>query len=99
MILLNKMIDKFKKENKKILIFSQFTQMLKIIEEYLHFKNIHYEKIDGSTKAKDRQAAIDKFNSNTDFFEVFLLSTKAGGIGINLTSARIVIIYDSDWNP
>jgi chromodomain-helicase-DNA-binding protein 7 len=99
MIFLDKMISKYQIENKKILIFSQFTEMLKIIEEYLNFKNIHYEKIDGSTKAKDRQGAIDRFNSNPDYFEVFLLSTKAGGIGINLTSAKIVIIYDSDWNP
>ena len=99
MIFLDKMIVKFQKENKKILIFSQFTEMLKIIEEYLSYKGIHFEKIDGSTKAKDRQSAIDRFNNNPKFFEVFLLSTKAGGIGINLTSAKIVIIYDSDWNP
>ena len=99
MIFLDKMITKFQKENKKILIFSQFTEMLKIIEEYLGFKGIHFEKIDGSTKAKDRQSAIDRFNNHPKFFEVFLLSTKAGGIGINLTSAKIVIIYDSDWNP
>lgn len=99
MVFLHKMIQKFKIENKKILIFSQFTEMLKIIEEYLHFYKISFEKIDGSTKAKDRQRSIDRFNNNKDDFEVFLLSTKAGGIGINLTSARIVIIYDSDWNP
>jgi SNF2 family DNA or RNA helicase len=73
--------------------------MLKIIEEYLCFMKIDFEKIDGSTKAKDRQASIDRFTNNKDKFEVFLLSTKAGGIGINLTSAKIVIIYDSDWNP
>lgn len=73
--------------------------MLKLIEEYLHYHKIRFEKIDGSTKAKDRQRAIDKFNKRPDHFEIFLLSTKAGGIGINLTSAKIVIIYDSDWNP
>lgn len=73
--------------------------MLKLIEEYLHYHKIRYEKIDGSTKAKDRQRAIDKFNKRPEHFEIFLLSTKAGGIGINLTSAKIVIIYDSDWNP
>ena len=73
--------------------------MLRIIEDYLHLRNIHYEKIDGSVKAKERQTAIDRFNSRPDFFEVFLLSTKAGGIGINLTAAKIVIIYDGSWNP
>ena len=99
MIFLDKMIKKFQKEKKKILIFSQFTEMLKLIEEYLYIMKISYEKIDGSTKAKDRQSAIDRFNSKPKEFEVFLLSTKAGGIGINLTSAKIVIIYDSDWNP
>lgn len=54
MIFLDKMVDKFQKENKKMLIFSQFTSMLRLIEEYLDFKSIHYEKIDGGTKAKDR---------------------------------------------
>lgn len=99
MILLEKMVMKYKSENKKILIFSQFTEMLKLIEEYLLHNSIVYEKIDGSTKAKDRQTAIDRFNKAAHEFGVFLLSTKAGGIGINLTSAKIVIIYDSDWNP
>ena len=99
MILLDKMVQKYKLENKKILIFSQFTEMLKIMEEYLIHNTIIYEKIDGSTKAKDRQMAIDRFNKDNNEFGVFLLSTKAGGIGINLTSAKIVIIYDSDWNP
>lgn len=98
-ILLDKMVQKYKKENKKILIFSQFTEMLKIVEEYLCHNSITYEKIDGSTKARDRQTSIDRFNKNANEFGIFLLSTKAGGIGINLTSAKVVIIYDSDWNP
>lgn len=98
MIFLDKALQKFRKEGKKVLVFSQFTEMLKVIEEYLGFRNIKYQKIDGGTKAKDRQTSIDRFNNNQGF-EVFLLSTKAGGLGINLTSASIVIIYDSDWNP
>lgn len=99
MILLDKMIHQYRTENKKVLIFSQFTEMLKVIEEYLASQRVIVEKIDGSTKARERQMAIDRFNSPQSGFGVFLLSTKAGGIGINLTSAKIVIIYDSDWNP
>ena len=99
MIVLDKLITKYKKERKKMLIFSQFTEMLKLIEEFLSFRKILYKKIDGATKARDRQNAIEAFNSNPDLFEIFLLSTKAGGLGINLTSANVVLIYDSDWNP
>lgn len=73
--------------------------MLHIFEDYLNFKNIKFEKIDGSVKARERQNAIDRFNNPTKKRDVFLLSTKAGGLGINLTSANTVIVYDSDWNP
>ena len=99
MIVLDKLIIKYKKERKKMLIFSQFTEMLKLIEEFLTLKKIMYKKIDGATKARDRQNSIEAFNSQRNMFEVFLLSTKAGGLGINLTSANVVLIYDSDWNP
>ena len=60
---------------------------------------IKFEKIDGSIKARERQTSIDRFNNFDMKREVFLLSTKAGGLGINLTAANVVIIYDSDWNP
>lgn len=99
MIVLDKLIAKYKGEGKKMLIFSQFTEMLKLIEEFLALRKILYKKIDGATKARDRQNAIEAFNSNREVFEIFLLSTKAGGLGINLTSANVVLIYDSDWNP
>ena len=99
MIVLDKLITKYKKECKKMLVFSQFTEMLKLIEEFLKFRKIMYKKIDGATKARDRQNSIEAFNSQRKLFEVFLLSTKAGGLGINLTSANVVLIYDSDWNP
>lgn len=99
LIFLDKALEKFKKEGKKVLIFSQFTEVLRLLEEYLSYKQIKGYKIDGSTKARDRQTAIDKFNGSPSDFEVFLLSTKAGGVGINLTSASVVIIFDSDWNP
>jgi chromodomain-helicase-DNA-binding protein 7 len=99
MILLDKLIEKILKEEGKVLIFSQFTQMLYLIEEYLKMKGVLYERIDGSVKAKERQNSIDRFNLPLSKVNVFLLSTKAGGVGINLTSANVVIIFDSDWNP
>ena len=73
--------------------------MLSLIEEYLFHEGIPTNKIDGSTKAKHRQCQIDSFNSRTQEFGIFLLSTKAGGVGINLTAAQVVVIFDSDWNP
>ena len=96
---LDQLIRKFRKEGKKMLIFSQFTEMLKLIEEYLLHEGIAMNKIDGATKARDRQLQIDSFNAKDSGFGVFLLSTKAGGVGINLTAAQVVVIFDSDWNP
>jgi len=83
MILLEKLLTKMRAEGNKILIFSQFTQMLDLIEEYVKFLGIKFEKIDGSIKAKERQNSIDRFNNPLKKREVFLLSTKAGGLGIN----------------
>ena len=99
MILLDKLLEKIINEDSKVLVFSQFTNMLQLIEQYLKFKGIPFEKIDGGVKAKERQNSIDKFNAPNSKINVFLLSTKAGGVGINLTSANVVIIFDSDWNP
>ena len=99
MILLDKLLPKMRNEGKKVLIFSQFTQMLLLLEDYLRYRGYKFEKIDGGIKAKERQNAIDRFNDPTKKRDVFLLSTKAGGLGINLTSANCVVIYDSDWNP
>ncbi len=99
MMLVRKLLEKFKREGKKVLIFSQFTYMLQLLEELLRGMLLKYERIDGQIKARERQNAIDRFNNKDIQRDVFLLSTKAGGIGINLTSANVVIIYDSDWNP
>ena len=98
MILIDKLLPKLRKDGHKVLIFSQMVRVLDILEDYLIYKNYPTERIDGSTGEIERQTAIDKFNSDENAF-VFLLSTRAGGVGINLTSADIVIIYDSDWNP
>ena len=96
---LDKIMKHCKANKSKVLIFSQFTTMLDILEDYVrHRKWLNYCRLDGSTKWQDRHAGMDRFQTDPDCF-VFLLSTKAGGLGINLTAADTVIIYDSDWNP
>lgn len=99
MIILDKMLKKFKKEGSRVLIFSQMSRVLDILEDYCYFRDYTYSRIDGSTAHEDRIEAIDQYNDpDLDKF-IFLLTTRAGGLGINLTSADIVILYDSDWNP
>lgn len=99
MVLLDKLLAKFSVQNEKTLIFSQFTSMLDLMERYLRIKGYSYERLDGSIAGRDRQKAIDRFNDPKEGVFVFLLSTRAGGLGINLVSSSTVIIYDSDWNP
>ncbi|KAK1347621.1 choline dehydrogenase 7 [Hamiltosporidium tvaerminnensis] len=98
MVLLDKLLAKLKGSH-KVLIFSQMTRCLDLLGEYLNFRKYKYERIDGSVRGECRQEAIDRFcNKDSDVF-VFLLCTRAGGVGINLTAADTVIIFDSDWNP
>jgi chromodomain-helicase-DNA-binding protein 7 len=97
MILVDKLLPKLRAGGHKVLIFSQMVRILDIIADYLDIVGYSYERIDGSCAEADRQAAISRFAVEDRF--VFLLSTKAGGIGINLTAADTVIIFDSDWNP
>ncbi|OHT11469.1 F/Y-rich N-terminus family protein [Tritrichomonas foetus] len=99
MILLNKLLAKLKQDNHRVLIFSQMTDMLDIIQDYLDASEYKYQRIDGSIRSQLRQEAIDHFNAPDSDDFVFLLSTRAGGVGINLASADTVIIYDSDFNP
>ena len=98
MIVLNKLLEKLK-FNHQVLIFSQFTTMLDILEDYLIYKGWDYCRIDGSTFLEDREVQIEEFSHKDSKKFVFLLSTRAGGLGINLTTADTVILYDSDWNP
>lgn len=99
MILVDKLLKKLREGGHKVLIFSQMVLVLNILEDYLRYRGYTYVRLDGTIKGSVRQQAIDRFNDpNVDTF-VFLVSTKAGGVGINLTSADTVIIYDSDWNP
>ena len=97
-ILLDKLLPKLFNDNHKILIFSQMTQMLNILEDYLFFKNYKYQRLDGEMSYKKRQIAIENFRNDPECF-IFLLSTRAGGFGLNLTVADTIIIYDSDFNP
>ena len=102
MIILDKLLHRLRSDvagKHKVLIFSQFTTMLNILEDYCNMRGFQYCRIDGNTSGYDRDAQMATFNSpNSDCF-IFLLSTRAGGLGINLQAANHVIIYDSDWNP
>ncbi|XP_029550124.1 chromodomain-helicase-DNA-binding protein 5 isoform X7 [Salmo trutta] len=97
--LLQKMLRKLKDEGHRVLIFSQMTKMLDLLEDFLEYEGYKYERIDGGITGGLRQEAIDRFNAPGAQQFCFLLSTRAGGLGINLATADTVIIYDSDWNP
>lgn len=86
-------------QGSRVLIFSQFKMVLDLIATYLEWKEYGYERIDGNITGRSRQAAIDRFCDPKSRSFVFLLSTRAGGVGINLTVADVVIIFDCDWNP
>ncbi|ORY81644.1 hypothetical protein LY90DRAFT_375786, partial [Neocallimastix californiae] len=98
MIMLHRLLPALIKEDHKVLIFTQMTRMMDILEEWFeNYLGITYSRIDGSVPFEQREIEIRKFNDPE--CKVFLLSTRAGGLGINLTAADTVIIYDSDWNP
>ncbi len=99
LILLDKLLPKIRAGGHKVLIFSQMVRVLDILETYLKSRGWGYERLDGSVRGNDRQSAIDRFGDSTQDRFVFLLCTRAGGVGINLAAANTVIIYDSDWNP
>ncbi|XP_025081604.1 lymphocyte-specific helicase-like isoform X1 [Pomacea canaliculata] len=98
MMVLDCMMAELKKRGHKVLIFSQMTKMLDLLEDFCHLRNYGYCRLDGSMNIIDRKENMQEYQKNEDKF-VFLLSTRAGGLGINLTAADTVIIYDSDWNP
>lgn len=99
LVLLSKMLRILKEQGHRVLIFSQMTRMLDILEDFLEGEGYKYERIDGGITGALRQEAIDRFNAPGAPQFAFLLSTRAGGLGINLATADTVIIYDSDWNP
>ncbi len=99
MALLHKLMKRLKEKGNRVLIFSQMTRMLDILEDYLISQRYLYCRIDGSTNYEDREDRIADYNREGSDKFCFLLSTRAGGLGINLQTADTVIIYDSDWNP
>ena len=105
MMLLDSLLPALFKDRHKVLIFSQFKTQLDILEQYAELRGWNVCRIDGTVKQVDRQAQIKAFNTpatgknKKDAANIFLLSTRAGGVGINLATADTVILYDSDWNP
>ncbi|XP_063928417.1 chromatin-remodeling ATPase INO80 isoform X2 [Zophobas morio] len=95
---LDGLLKKLKEEGHRVLIYSQMTKMIDLLEEYMWHRHHKYMRLDGSSKISERRDMVADFQARTDIF-VFLLSTRAGGLGINLTAADTVIFYDSDWNP
>ncbi|XP_044729934.1 SWI/SNF-related matrix-associated actin-dependent regulator of chromatin subfamily A containing DEAD/H box 1 homolog isoform X2 [Chrysoperla carnea] len=95
---LDEMLPQLESDGHRVLIFSQFVIMLDVLEEYLNIRQIKYLRLDGNTPVVIRQQLIDQYIEDKSIF-VFLLTTKAGGLGINLTAADTVIIHDIDFNP
>jgi len=95
---LDQLLTQLKEGNHRVLLYFQMTRMINLMEEYLAYRNYKYCRLDGSTKLEDRRDTVADFQNRPDIF-IFLLSTRAGGLGINLTAADTVIFYDSDWNP
>jgi len=95
---LDRLLGELKAGGHRILLYFQMTRMMDLIEEYLTYRQYKYLRLDGSSKIGDRRDMVNDWQTRTDLF-VFVLSTRAGGLGINLTAADTVIFYDSDWNP
>ncbi|KAK7300222.1 hypothetical protein RJT34_11062 [Clitoria ternatea] len=99
LVILDKLLVRLHETKHRVLIFSQMVRMLDILGEYMSLRGFQFQRLDGSTKAELRQQAMDHFNAPGSDDFCFLLSTRAGGLGINLATADTVIIFDSDWNP
>ncbi|XP_007498651.1 probable global transcription activator SNF2L2 isoform X3 [Monodelphis domestica] len=97
--LLDRILPKLRATNHRVLLFCQMTSLMTIMEDYFAFRNFLYLRLDGTTKSEDRAALLKKFNEPGSQFFIFLLSTRAGGLGLNLQAADTVVIFDSDWNP
>ncbi|TIA78975.1 hypothetical protein E3P92_03554 [Wallemia ichthyophaga] len=99
MLILDKLLKSMKAKGSRVLIFSQMSRVLDILEDYCMFRDYQYCRIDGQTSHDDRISAIDEYNKEGSEKYIFLLTTRAGGLGITLNTADIVVLYDSDWNP
>uniref|UniRef100_T1J3S6 Proliferation-associated SNF2-like protein n=1 Tax=Strigamia maritima TaxID=126957 RepID=T1J3S6_STRMM len=98
MLVLDAMLPKLKERGHKALMFSQMTSLLDFLQDYCELREYKYSILDGRMNLDERKENINNFNNDPEVF-LFLLSTRAGGLGLNLTAADTVIIYDSDWNP
>lgn len=92
------LLRRLKSDGHRALIFTQMTKMLDILEAFINLYGYTYMRLDGSTQPEERQTLMQRFNTNSKYF-LFILSTRSGGVGINLVGADTVIFYDSDWNP
>ncbi|KAM8954426.1 LOW QUALITY PROTEIN: SWI/SNF-related matrix-associated actin-dependent regulator of chromatin subfamily A member 1 [Pelodytes ibericus] len=99
MVVLDKLLSKLKEQDSRVLIFSQMTRLLDILEDYCMWRGFEYCRLDGQTLHEEREEAIETYNAPNSSKFIFMLSTRAGGLGINLATADVVILYDSDWNP
>ena len=99
LLLLDKLLLRFREKGDRVLIFSQMVSMLNLLEDYLQLKRFPYQRLDGGVPADRRKQSIARFNHPNSKDFCFLLSTKAGGLGVNLQTANRVVIFDSDWNP
>uniref|UniRef100_A0A672H2Q0 SWI/SNF related, matrix associated, actin dependent regulator of chromatin, subfamily a, member 4 n=1 Tax=Salarias fasciatus TaxID=181472 RepID=A0A672H2Q0_SALFA len=96
---LDRILPKLRATNHKVLLFCQMTSLMTIMEDYFAYRSFKYLRLDGTTKAEDRGMLLKTFNDPESEYFIFLLSTRAGGLGLNLQSADTVVIFDSDWNP
>lgn len=99
MRILDKLLTKLKAQGSQVLIFSQMTRVLDILEDYCRYKDYQMCRIDGETSLEEREIQIQEFTQKDSKIFLFLLSTRAGGLGLNLMTADTVILFDSDWNP
>uniref|UniRef100_A0A7S1V1Z3 Chromatin-remodeling complex ATPase chain n=1 Tax=Grammatophora oceanica TaxID=210454 RepID=A0A7S1V1Z3_9STRA len=99
LVMVDKLLKRLKERESRVLIFTQMTRVLDILEDFLVMRKYNYCRIDGNTIHEDREASIEDFNREGSEKFVFILSTRAGGLGINLQTADVCILYDSDWNP
>merc|ERR1712223_1417175 len=97
--ILDKLLPKLQEQGSRVLIFTQMTRILDILEDYCWFRKHSYCQIDGNTAHEDRNSQIQEYNEEGSRKFIFMLSTRAGGLGINLYTADVVILFDSDWNP
>ncbi|KAK7934480.1 hypothetical protein WMY93_005376 [Mugilogobius chulae] len=97
--LLDRILPKLHATGHRVLLFCQMTTLMTIMEDYFSYRNFQYLRLDGTTKSEDRGMLLKKFNEEGSQYFIFLLSTRAGGLGLNLQAADTVVIFDSDWNP